>query len=111
MGSQGFGSNPIVGGYRGLSRAMLTFFQQAPAHCQAVLDKMHRDLANANAREQERQSSGHEFDSKTGVWTPGSSSTAQPTPRPSVKSITQDSPMPLDGAQRLQSAASVPPKK
>ena len=61
------GSNPILGGYKGLAQEMESFFQQAPAHVQTVTEQMQLDFEKA--REREKRSAGHQFNRDTGSWT------------------------------------------
>jgi hypothetical protein len=65
----GRGQNPIVGGYQGLRQEMGHFFDRAPAHCDAVLKTRKKLFAAAQEREKE-VAGNHQFDSKTGSWTP-----------------------------------------
>jgi hypothetical protein len=79
---------------------MSNFFARAPAHCNAVL-KTSKALFAA-AQEREKQVDGnHEFDSKTGSWTPNTGVAKQrKSPLPvgccgsASSRVTQESPVP-----------------
>jgi Rad3-related DNA helicase len=65
------GDKSIPGGWSGLQREMNRFFAEAPSHAKLVLDKQTDQLLKSQA-----QSSKHQFNVKTGRWTPSGKSNA-----------------------------------
>lgn len=102
MTNHGVGQNPIKGGYVGLSHEMRSFFHEAPIHAQTVIEKMKLDLAKA--QEREKHSSGHQFNSRTGGWTPTRVVHVEKAHDGVSKRVTQESPS-EDIVQRAQHAA------
>jgi hypothetical protein len=101
MGHRGLGNNPVVGGYPGLVREMKAFFQQAPVYANSVLEKNQQLFAAA--QERDKNSSGHQFNSKTGSWTPNAvtgikKDSAMSATSVNSANVTQDSPMPPAGS-------------
>jgi hypothetical protein len=66
------GDKSIPGGWSGLQREMNRFFAEAPSHAKLVLDKQSENLLKSQA-----QSSKHQFNVKTGSWTPSTGKTSR----------------------------------
>ena len=62
----GIGNQPVEGGYLGLKQEMNSFFERAPKHSNAILEKWETDLRDAQARSKDPHT--HIFDFETRKW-------------------------------------------